>query len=89
MPVVMTACSEADVWVSALNRRQLLAQEHESLTAWQNAAELYHLHASCLDFEQTIVLNDLFNLKFGIGHLSSWPYSGHARENGEPQAEGS
>lgn len=48
----MTACSEASVWVHALNRRQLLAQEHESLTrtSWQNAAELYHLQASCLDW---------------------------------------
>lgn len=43
----MTACSEADVWVHALNKRQLVQQEHESLTrtAWQNAAELYHLQA--------------------------------------------
>ena len=43
----MTGCSEADVWVHALNKRQLVQQEHESLTrtAWQNAAELYHLQA--------------------------------------------
>ena len=48
MPVAMTACSEADVWVHALNKRQMVAQEHESLTrtAWQNAAELYHLQAT-------------------------------------------
>ena len=48
MPVTMTACSEADVWVHALNKRQMVAQEHESLmrTAWQNAAELYHLQAT-------------------------------------------
>lgn len=47
MPVVMTACSESDVWVHALNKRQMVAQEHESLsrTAWQTAAELYHLQA--------------------------------------------
>ena len=50
VPVVMTACSEADVWVHALNKRQLVQQEHESLTrtAWQNAAELYHLQAGFL-----------------------------------------
>ena len=36
VPVVMTACSESDVWVHALNKRQMVAQEHESLsrTAW-------------------------------------------------------
>ena len=47
VPVVMTVCSEAGVWVHALNKRQLVQQEHESLTrtAWQNAAELYHLQA--------------------------------------------
>lgn len=47
MPVVMTACSESDVWLHALNKRQMVAQEHESLsrTAWQTAAELYHLQA--------------------------------------------
>ena len=43
----MVEVPESDVWVHALNRRQLLQQEHESLTrtAWQNAAELYHLQA--------------------------------------------
>ena len=47
VPVVMTACSESDVWLHALNKRQMVAQEHESLsrTAWQTAAELYHLQA--------------------------------------------
>ncbi|CAK9048313.1 Uncharacterized protein SCF082_LOCUS26923 [Durusdinium trenchii] len=47
VPVVMVEVPEGDVWVHALNRRQLLQQEHESLTrtAWQNAAELYHLQA--------------------------------------------
>jgi len=50
LPVVMVEVPESDVWVHALNRRQLVQQEHESLTrtAWQNAAELYHLQAlSC------------------------------------------
>ena len=57
MPVVMTACSEADVWVHALNKRQLVQQEHESLTrtAWQNAAELYHLQA-CFFIDNHIFL---------------------------------
>lgn len=47
VPVLMIAVPEGDVWVHALNKRQLVQQEHESLsrTAWQNAAELYHLQA--------------------------------------------
>ena len=46
----MVEVPESDVWVHALNRRQVVQQEHESLTrtAWQNAAELHHLQAlSC------------------------------------------
>eukprot|EP00438_Fugacium_kawagutii_P027535 Skav207801 [mRNA] locus=scaffold710:615679:618168:+ [translate_table: standard] len=47
VPVVMVAVPEGDVWIHALNKRQLVQQEHESLTrtAWQNAAELHHLQA--------------------------------------------
>jgi len=51
----MTVCPEGDVWIHALNKRQLIQQEHESLTrtAWQNAAELFHLQACFLKPTQT------------------------------------
>lgn len=60
MPVAMTACSESEVWVHALNKRQQVQQEHEALTrtAWQNAAELYHLQArNCSHLLTTLAFN--------------------------------